>query len=589
MNFYKNMSIRQKLLMLFSIQIIIPLIFMGVMIYRTSSEIIERKSIDYSVDILKMIELRFNDFSDNVQVAASDILYDPVIYALLEAEDKAQSDEEMDLTQIEVMNNILRKVCLSRDEIQAIAIIADNRQSYTYDSNTGRVDMMADISYDQIHDRATAGKGQLVWYVSETDSANQQVFALRSIYNIDDYEEIGLMVIMIKIDELEAVYGNLSTEFMERITLVTQEGDYIVGTSEPEKVRLNMLSALDESSLTNYYIDEEANVLVSFRDVITPPWRIITEISLDKLNEDMNSFRNYFLMISALTLLILSLLSLFVAMDIVEPIKRLVSAMSRMKKEKTHDVIEVDRQDELGYLSNSFNEMSEEIDILLNQVYREQLTRKEAELKTLQAQINPHFLFNTLESINWMARLNEVPQISEMVTALSSLMEAGIGKGGPKVALQDELNFVESYILIMKNRYGERLTFKKDIDESCLSVKVPKLILQPILENAIYHGIDKIRGNGYIHLTIKRKQEKICIQVEDSGKGISDQRLETINRQLLANNLDELGQEASGLKGIGLTNVNRRIKLFYGDDYGLDLSVSEDQHVVVTITLPENG
>ncbi len=205
----------------------------------------------------------------------------------------------------------------------------------------------------------------------------------------------------------------------------------------------------------------------------------------------MVDFRLWLIILMIATLTIMSMFSILMAIDIINPINKLVKSIKKVQEDKVYEEIAVDRMDELGYLSNCFNKMSLEIDILVNKVYKEQLTRREAELKALQAQINPHFLFNTLESINWMAMLNEAPQISEMVTSLSSLIEASIGKGNPLISIKEELRYVDSYILIMKkNRYGERLIYNKDVDDE-INIQVPRLVLQPIVENAIYHGIGK--------------------------------------------------------------------------------------------------
>ena len=483
-NIYKQLNIKQKLMMLFSIQIIIPLVFVVLMIYQASSDIIKNKSIDYSVDILKMIQLRFDDFSDDVEMAVTDVLYDPMVYEVLENKgeytDRASEPRED-------LYNILRKACLSHDEIQAIAVVSKREDYYTYDSNSGRVGIKDQLDYNAMHTLALDGAGDLVWYVDD-EKAGRNIFAVRTIYSNDDYSEIGTMIILIKAEEIEAVYSDLSTEFMERIVLVNKDGEYVIGTDQVSESRLTQLNEVKDDG-SSYFIDKETNTLVTYRDVDSPAWRIITEISMDKLNEDFRAYEIYIIVIFIATLILLAMMSIFMSMDIIKPINTLVAAMRQMKEDKIHEEIHVDRKDELGYLSESFNDMSREIDVLVNQVYKEQLTRKEAELKTLQAQINPHFLFNTLESINWMAMLNDVPEISEMVTALSKLMEAGIGKGMPMVPLGEELEFLDSYLTNMTNRYGDRLTFDNEIDGEILDRKVHKLLLQPILENANYHGI----------------------------------------------------------------------------------------------------
>ncbi len=551
---------------------------MGMMLYRTSTDIIQNKSIDYSVDLLKMVELRFDDFSDNVQVTAQDILYDPIVYDVLEG-------DRTDTSQLDDLYNLLRKVCLSRNEINGVSILISEEEHFSYNTTSGRAITEVGFDYQTILQEASNVSGQLSWYVDQSDSGHvRQIYVLRTINNIDRYEELGVMVIQLNLDELASVYGNLSTEFMEQIAIVTQDGDYVIGTGEPSQRQLSYLNELDETSVSNYWIDEEQNDLVCYRDLVHPSWRIITEISLPKLNEDMNEFRNYFLVIIAATILILSLLSSFMAVDIIDPINRLVDAMKHMKKDKVHDVVVVDRKDELGYLSESFNDMSGEIDFLVNQVYKEQLTRKEAELKTLQAQINPHFLFNTLESINWLARMNEVPEISSMVTALSSLMEAGIGKGGAMVSLREELEFADSYIRIMKGRYGDKLNYQNQVDRSVLAKRVPKLMLQPILENAIYHGIEKSRKEGTVSLLVEKSVDNIVIHITDNGKGMPVERLAQLND--LLSRTDLLNEEEDISVGIGLINVNKRLKLFFGDQYGIRIESVEGQHTTVIIHIP---
>jgi two-component system sensor histidine kinase YesM len=588
MKLLKRISIRKRLLLLFSIQILIPLLFMGTMLYRTSRDIIQSKSIDYTGDILKMVELRIEDFSNNVKVASQDMLYDRVIYDILAEDSRNKLSNLSSYEEVYAVNNILRKACLSREEIQSIALISNYQNYYTYDSNIGRASIEQLVPYEKMKAVALEAGGEAVWFLDMDEQGEvKNLYITRSIYDISNYEEIGLMAILIRKEALEGVYGDLSTEFMQSIAIVSDAGEWIIGSGERTRRLQETYEELDFKG-ENHSVDEEGRILLSFKELENPNWRILAEISVDKLNEDLYAFRTYFMIIIAATLLILSVLSIFFAMDILTPIKRLVQGMKTMQESKTHDEIIIDRQDELGYLSQCFNDMSREIDILVNRVYKEQLTRKEAEIKTLQAQINPHFLFNTLESINWMARLNNVGEISEMVTALSALMEAGIGKGGPLVTIKEEIDFVDSYILIMKNRYGERLDFNKSIDSSLLGIKVPKLLLQPLVENAIYHGVDKFRKQGKIYLIIRKIDQRVEIEVLDNGQGMTEEDIRELNRNLNEGNDDYLFSENSGM-GIGLKNVNRRIKLFYGVEYGVRVESIYEEYMKVVVTIPVVG
>lgn len=584
--FYKKTSIKQKLLLLFSIQIIIPLIFMGVMLYKNTGMIIQKKSITYAIDTLKMIELRMNDFSKNVIDISEDLLYDTDIYDTLNEDQDTAKDIDYYARRVHA-NNLLRKVCLSRKEIQSIALVSKSKTFYTYDLNSGRASLEDVIPYEKMLKTARAAGQKPVWFLDLDNKENiKNLYLIRMIYNVDNFSEAGLMIICINREVLKSVYSEFSTEFMQNINIVNRDNTWIIGTKSYSKDSLDKSFQLDENKKWDYLIDKKQNVLLAYRKVSQGDWIIVTESSLSKLNEELNRFRLMFIIIIVCTILILSIFSILMAIDIINPINRLVDGMKKVEEENVHQEIVVDRSDELGYLSKCFNKMSKEIDILVNRVYKEQLTRKEAELKALQAQINPHFLFNTLESINWMAQLNNVPEIRDMVTSLGSIMEANIGKGNPLIPLRQELKYIDSYILIMKNRYGERLTYESDIDETILGCQVPKLLLQPLVENAIYHGIDRTRKKGEIKLIIKRQVDVVYIEVMDNGKGIEAEELVALNKKFEEVNDDYLLMRHR--KGIGLENVNGRIKLFFGQQYGLTMESEYESYTKIKLTIPIN-
>ena len=249
--------------------------------------------------------------------------------------------------------------------------------------------------------------------------------------------------------------------------------------------------------------------------------------------------------------------------------------------------MKVDRNDELGFLNKTFNEMAKEINHLVNWIYREQITRKDAEIKALQSQINPHFLFNTLESINWMARLNNVPEISETVSALSSLMEASIGRDDRLITIQEEFTYIDNYILILKRRFEDRISLKKNVAPEVLGVKIPRLLIQPLIENAVYHGIERSRDKGIISLNAWIGGDMVHIQVEDNGMGIEQEELEMLNNKLsMDNDTYFRSMEGAKKKSIGIENVNRRIKLFYGEKYGLKIESKIGEYTRISVTIP---
>lgn len=586
LKFYKKTSIKQKLLLLFSVQIMIPLIFMGVMLYRNTGMLLQKKSVTYAMDTLKMIDLRINDFSKSIVDISEDLLYDTDVYQVLKEEPAGEKDLSYYAIRTQV-NNILRKICLSKKEIQSIALISRNKAFYTYDLNSGRASLEDVIPYEKfLHTLRRAGQ-KPIWFTDQDGQGNiKNLYLVRMIYDIDNFNEIGLMVLCINRAYLKSSYSEFSTEFMQDINILSKDGLWITGTTSYAQGGLDSFESFNKDNKYDYVIDKKNNVLLAYMKVNNEDWVVVTKSSLSKLNEELDRFRMMFIIIMICTILILSIFSILMAMDIIDPINRLVEGIKKVEEENVHQEVVVDRFDELGYLSKCFNKMSKEIDNLLNRVYKEQLTRKEAELKALQAQINPHFLFNTLESINWMAQLNNIPEIRDMVTSLGSIIEASIGKGNPLIPLKQELKYIDSYILIMKNRYGDRLSYTYDIDETILGCLVPKLLLQPLIENAIYHGIDRIRKKGEIKLTVKKEKETIYIEVWDNGKGMEEEELLQLNKKFEEVSDDYLLM--GHRKSIGLQNVNGRIKLFFGPQYGLSMESVYERYTKTKVVIPIN-
>ena len=581
--YYKKLSIKSKLLLLFSVQVIIPMAFMGIMLYKNTESIIQNKCVSYSADLLKMIELRMNDFSNGLNTITDDIIYDESIYAIL---NRQEANIEINEQDKQNCYKALRRICLSNKKLQKVLLASlDGQYLYSYDLNAGGVDEGTNLPFEDMLEKARANKRMPTWYMENYDEHEVNLYLIRMIYNNEDYSEKGMIILKVNRDKLASVYSDLSTEFMESISILSQDNRWIIGTEKESLTSQEDKWVMAQDEEWSYQIDKKNQTLIAYMNLQGTPWKIITKTSLEQLfSEEMDHFRFIFVLIMASTVLILSIFSILMAMDILEPIHRLVHSIKKVEEENIHEEVFVDREDELGYLSKCFNKMSLEIDNLLNRVYKEQLTRKESELKALQAQINPHFLFNTLESINWMAQLNNVPEIRDMVTSLGALMEASIGKGSPMVPLSKELKYIDSYLLIMKNRYGERLSYESSIDKTLLHYEVPKLILQPLVENAIYHGIDKSRKKGLIKLTIQREESGIYIEIMDNGKGMLAEEVEEMNKMFEEDNHDYL--LGTNRRSIGLVNVNGRIKLFFGQAYGLQLESVYESYTKMKLHIP---
>ncbi len=299
------------------------------------------------------------------------------------------------------------------------------------------------------------------------------------------------------------------------------------------------------------------------------------------LNTGAESYR-YLLPVMGLSLLLLLLFTFrFFGQKISRPIQGLMDGAARIRQgELGYQIEEGPDSCEFQYLTDSFNQMSGQLRRQFDHLYQEELARRDAQIKALQAHINPHFLNNTLEIINWQARMSRDVRASKMIEALSTVLDAALDrKGHPQVRLAEEMIYVNAYLYIVKERFGKRLTVTVDIPDELMDCLVPRLILQPVIENAVEHGIGP-RSQGQVALRGFWLEKKLMLEIENNG-GLSEKDEEHISR-LLSPDYD-MQNEPSG--NIGIANVNQRLRILYGPDYGLSITRGEGSAVIARLTI----
>lgn len=300
----------------------------------------------------------------------------------------------------------------------------------------------------------------------------------------------------------------------------------------------------------------------------------------DIIYSELNEVRNRIIFILAIIIPVFIYMLYFITRHITKPIGRMIEASRELEKGNIGMQIEGDPMPnaEFTYLLQSFNRMSSELKYIIDYAYNEELAKKEAQIIALQSQINPHFLNNTLEMMNWQARMAGDVEVSKMIEALSTLLDYGLDRSNKKmIHLSEELRCADAYLYIASMRFGQRLHIEKEIDESLLDTLVPQLILQPIIENAVVHGVEVVKS-GVIKLKIFKEIDNIVLQVINTGKNMTKEDIERI--QNIINS--KRGSDTS----LGIRNVNERIKLIYGEEYGLTILPAGEGETVSTITIP---
>ncbi len=575
---YKKQSIRAKMLMVFFVQVVIPLLLIGVFFYAKMNSAMEEHALSLTLDTLKIIKIRTEDFLDNVNVISQDMLYDQEIYDVLLDD---QTDSYAYYNKVNKVKNILRKRALSFDSIQSITIVSQNGQFLSYDTNSGRANIESILPYKAIMKEARQAGGGIVWYI---DSSNKNVFLARVINDRDTYDEIGLLAILISEEDLKKTFDQLSSDTLENVAIITPGQDVIYADGEdPVWMKDVNLSSTDPIGYTR---ESDDNNIIAYVKLDDLDWYIVTKFSKSVILEDLYPMSEWIINIFIPMIILLGIITVLIAMDIVNPIQKIVKYMKRFQMGKKPEPLSLDRQDEFGYLADTLESMITEIDYLMNTVMNEQILRREVQIKALQAQINPHFLFNTLETINWRAQLIDAPEISEMVTSLSGILEANISRDIKPIPLKQEMTYVHNYLAIMRHRYEERLKIKWEIEDTPLQLKVPQLLLQPIVENAIKHGVGKTARIGVILIRVIATEALIEIDVVDNGTGLEPEEVIKLNQrfQETTYRMDKL-KNAS----IGLDNVNQRIKLQFGEMYGLAVESRKGYYTKVIVTLPNSN
>lgn len=298
------------------------------------------------------------------------------------------------------------------------------------------------------------------------------------------------------------------------------------------------------------------------------------------LYAEMQAIKYIFIILILFLFPMICLTFWFCSSRISKPIQEMVRAFNVVKEGKYGTQLEdIGESEEFFQMKESFNHMSAQLQYQFEKIYKEEIALRDARIMALQSQINPHFLNNTLEIINWEARLNENYKVSQMIEALSTMLEASMNRRAqPFNTIAEEMAYVDAYLYIISQRLGEKFQCKKEIDESLLNCVIPRLIIQPIIENAVEHGMNVTRKGEVILRLYKKEEHILCIEIEDNGS-LSEADSERIQR-LLSEELNPLNEKHVSL---GIRNVDRRLKMLYGEEYGLSITNGKNSHTVSTI------
>jgi len=382
--------------------------------------------------------------------------------------------------------------------------------------------------------------------------------------------------------DLQKFLQNYTLELGDTFAVVNGKGELVV--SSLETLNESDIKTISDLSLAPYQdikgkmsVFQGEPMLFNSKSLGYSNWKIISMVPMNNIMKNSIKLRNY----SLLTLLALSLVAYgiakYVSMHLTHRITELLKKMKKAQQGDLNQKVAVGGTDEIAEIQINFNRLLENLKELMEERYRMGIEIKHAELRALQAQINPHFLYNTLELINWKASSYEVGEVDELIKLLAKFYKLSLSQGRDVIYISDEIEHVKTYLEIQNKRFMNGIKFSVEVDEEILKYSIPKLILQPIIENALIHGIlEKPESCGEIALTGEINSGIIHICVKDDGIGIRQEKIDSLMSKYIKN----------PTSGYGIRNVRDRIRLFYGEGYGVEYQSQIGLGTAVHITFP---
>ncbi|SFJ50338.1 two-component system, sensor histidine kinase YesM [Halobacillus dabanensis] len=565
--FYSNFRIKNKI---FSVSLLLLIIFglLGLVTFQYFTNLYEKRIYEESADMLQLSSSVVDKELNMIEELSFQVSTDTVIQNYLKTINENRFSFESYDTKVRLLERML-SYASARKYIASMQIIDLHGETHT----TG-FDTSLENDTGKIRRVLSGSNGGNVWTKIEGENGISSARYIRKKANLS-LQEMGTLVISIDMDTFVEETLNFSPENKDMV--ITSQHEIFYQSSDSDWEVSDFANEENDSGYMIESIDGEKYLLTYSRSNFSQ----LTYHHLlpyGDIQKQTNAIKVIMIVCFLLMLTLTVLLSKRAANNISKPLEALSSRMKKVQQgdfsesslpEKFHD-------DEIGELHDNFQLMLNRINELIKENYTKQLMIQETEYKALQAQINPHFLYNTLDSINWLAKVNKQEKISVMADALGNMMRNIISKKTPMITIKEELEIVCNYITIQTYRYEHRLNFSLDVEEEYKNSKIPKLSIQPIVENAIQHGLEEMIEECRIRLSITEAGEDLEIAIKDNGPGIETGQLEGIYR----------GEIRSKSSGIGLNNINERIKMMYGKDYGLEIDSEVGAGTTVRIRLP---
>ena len=573
-------SIRTSIIVAFSALIIFSLLTYLVISLQYTEDTVLKNSREYTSQLIGQVNNDIDSYINHMEnisyIVSSNTDVRDYLFTENLSEERARELRER-------ITTVFRTVVDTRGDIINIALLPQNREPVINDG-WAELNPYAKVTAMSWYQEALKLQGQAAISSSHVQNAvrdkyNWVVTLSRSITNKASPGVCGVFFVDLNYNSIQELCEHISLGNKGYVYILDKDGSIVYHPQQQliySGMKHELISEVMEGGDTSFVTDDGKLYTVSRSEATG--WIVVGVSDVAELMEGTDAARLIYVIMALMLFTVALALGYLISNEITRPIKELEHSMKEVERGNfSNAALEVRDSSEIGSLTRSFNIMTEEIQNLMKQSEREQRAKRKYELKALQSQINPHFLYNTLDSIIWMAEWGKNKEVVTMTSSLARLLRRTISNEQELVTIGEEIDCTEAYLTIQKMRYKDKLEYSIAVEDDIKEEKIVKLLLQPLVENAIYHGIKYKEGKGTIEIRGFRKDRLIWLEVEDDGIGMDEEALAHIFEKHIRDTKSN---------GVGVSNVNERIRLFYGPEYGLRYESEPGRGTRAVVVIP---
>lgn len=590
-SWFYNRKIWQKLIITFVLAVLLPISISWYVMMSMNQKQMENKIQELMTSQLVQISERV-DLTLDIYM---NLVYQMNVDSGLIDEIKGLKSKDIN-KQVESRHNIysrLQEYNNSVGGIRCISVITASGTDVTYDWGTASVRENIWKDYVDLRETAAYKKAQestgiaiLPTAVMEQDEEQLHVFQIaKAIYDLDELESEPIAAIVMILDESilkklcendrEIAWNGINFILDSQSHIITYPDSFFAGTTLEANQNIT-----DFIRMTGEMEDKKIGIS-TYEDTKTD-WVYYNAYDLEKILAEISDTRRNALILGGILIISACFLISGTVRNIGDSVKTIITGIQAVKSGDLKTEIRLEYKDELGEIAENFNDMTERVSILIEEVEGVTEKRKNAEIRALEAQINPHFLYNTLDSINWLAISRGEDEISEMLRNLGIILRYSVNKSNIEVSIAEVADWIDKYISLQQMRFDHAFEFQLTVQEVCKEYRIKKLLIQPFIENALIHGFKGIEDGGMLRVDISLTEEgkHICVIIEDNGNGLDQRQVTKYNDRSAAVEEDQ--------EKIGLNNVFSRIEMYYGEKADWNVISIPDIGTIITLRFPAN-